>query len=387
MPGSNGTVVVGGGQAGAEVAFALRAAGYHRPITLLCGERYLPYERPPLSKGVLTGGTDPAKLVIRAARAYAAKQIDVRLDTRVVRIDRRSRCVHTESGGSFPFDSLVLATGADAVRPPWADTGRAHTIRTLDDVRAVRPGVRDRVAVIGGSFLGLEVASSLATLVESVTVVESARRVLPGRVSEFTANRIRALHEQRGIRFVLGSRVGGVCAAPAGSVLELAGGARVEADWVVLSIGATPRDELARDCGIATARGILVDPCCRTSDSDVYAIGDVAVTPAPAGTVVGIESVASAMTQARIAAAAITGTPPPAPRPETFWSEQFGTQLRIAGLVAAGRGVTDSVTEFEDGGFVVRRACAGTLVAVETFGSPKEFALGLRELTTTTTGR
>ncbi|NKY59461.1 NAD(P)/FAD-dependent oxidoreductase [Nocardia flavorosea] len=386
MTGGNGTVVVGGGQAGAEVVFALRAAGYHRPITLLCGEPHLPYERPPLSKGVLTGETDPARLLIRAARAYAGKDIDIRLDTRVVRVDRRTRTVHTESGDSLPFDSLILATGADAIRPPWSGTGRVHTIRTLDDVRAVRPGVGDRVAVIGGGFLGLEVASSLSALVASVTVVESAGRVLPGRVSEFTAGRIRGLHEQRGIRFVLGARVGRIFTTTA-PVVELGDGRRVEADWVVLSIGAAPRDELARDCGLATARGILVDTCCRTSDPDIYAIGDVAVAPATGGTVTGIESVASALSQARIAAATITGTPAPAPRPETFWSEQFGTQLRIAGVVDAGGEVTDSVTEFGDGGFVVRRTRDGALVAVETFGNPKEFALGLRELTTTTTGR
>ncbi|MGW5755206.1 NAD(P)/FAD-dependent oxidoreductase [Nocardia rhamnosiphila] len=385
MAGHNGTVVVGGGQAGAEVVFALRAAGYDRPITLLCGEPHLPYERPPLSKGVLKGDTDPVRLVIRAERAYAAKNIEVRLGVRVTAIDRRARTVRTDSGDAVAFDSLVLATGADALRPPWAERDRVHTIRTLDDTQAVVPAAGDRVAVIGGSFLGLEVASSLAALVESVTVIETADRLLPGRVSDFTAQRIRRLHEERGVRFHLGTAVRRISGTGAGPAVELGGGTRLDTDWVVLSIGAAPRDELARDCGLATARGILVDQACRTSDPYIYAIGDVAVSPAPGGQVLGIESVASAKSQARTAAAAITGAAAPAPRPETFWSEQFGTQLRIAGVVDGP--VTDTVSESADGGFVVRRIRDGALIAVETFGAPAEFALGLRELTATTGGR
>ncbi|MEU1956611.1 NAD(P)/FAD-dependent oxidoreductase [Nocardia rhamnosiphila] len=385
MAGHNGTVVVGGGQAGAEVVFALRAAGYDRPIILLCAEPHLPYERPPLSKGVLKGATDPARLVIRAERAYAAKNIEVRLGVRAIGLDRRARTVGTDSGDTVAFDSLVLATGADALRPPWAEHDRVHTLRTLDDTQAVVPAAGDRVAVIGGSFLGLEVASSLAGLVDSVTVIESAARLLPGRVSEFTAQRIRRLHEERGVRFHLGTTVRRITGTGAGPTIELGDGTHLETDWAVLSIGAAPRDELARNCGLATARGILVDPACRTSDPDIYAIGDVAVSRAPGGRVLGIESVASALSQARAAAAAITGSVAPVPRPETFWSEQFGTQLRIAGLVDGP--VTDTVSESADGGFVVRRVRDGALIAVETFGCPADFALGLRELTSTTGGR
>lgn len=387
MTGRTGTVVVGGGQAGAEVVFALRAAGYDRPITLICAEPHLPYERPPLSKGVLKGDTDPAKLVIRAERAYTAKEIGIRLGVRVTGIDRRARTVSLDSGPAVAFESLVLATGADAVRPSWARIPGVHTLRTLDDACGMTPRRADRVAVIGGSFLGLEAAGSLSSIVDSVTVIESADRLLPGRVSAFTAARIRRLHEERGVRFRLGAAVRRITTTRSGPAVELGDGTVVEADWAVLSIGAAPRDELARDCGLATARGILVDPQCRTSDPDIYAIGDVAVSPAPGGRVSGIESVASAMSQARAAAAAITGAAAPPARPETFWSEQFGTQLRIAGLVDGTRPVTDSVAESADGGFVVRRTCDGALVAVETFGNPKEFALGLRELTATTGDR
>ncbi|EOM74818.1 pyridine nucleotide-disulfide oxidoreductase [Rhodococcus rhodnii] len=384
-----GTVVVGGGQAGCEVAFALRSAGYGDPITIVCGEAHLPYERPPLSKGVLGGATDPAKLTLRSERAYEAKSVSVRIGDPVVAIDREGSVVRTAAGEEIAYDALVLATGADAIRPEWAGSSRIHTIRTLDDSLAVAPRRGDRVAVIGGSFLGLEAASSLSGLVSSVTVVESTADVLPGRVSRYTAQRIRKIHEDSGIRFVLGERVtavtGGRGAVESGGGIEIAlrGGRTLDVDWAVLAIGACPRDELAAASGIETARGIVVDECCRTSDPDIYAIGDVAITRTASGVSAGVESVASAMAQARIAAAAIAGTPPPALRPETFWSEQYGTQLRIAGLVGATDSVVDSVEETEDGGFVVRRSCRGALVSVEAFGSPRQFALGLRELATT----
>lgn len=389
MPADVGTVIVGGGQAGAEAAFALRSAGYRDPITLICGEPHLPYERPPLSKGVLEGRTDPAKLAIRSERAYTAKEIDVRLGAAVVAIDRAARLVRTETGELLPYTSLVLATGADAVRPPWAHSPRIHTIRTLDDALRIAPRRPDRVAVIGGSFLGLEAASSLSSLVTSVTVLESAGQVLPGRVSPCTAERIRAFHEARGIRFLLGETVTGVTEPEGASVPEvpplrigLSDRSVLDVDWAVLAIGARPRDELARACGLETgARGVLVDERCRTSDPDIFAIGDVAVVRSGDGAAIGVESVASAMAQARAAAATIVGATPPDRRPETFWSEQFGRQLRIAGVVP-GRDSSDVVQETEDGGFVVRRSCDGALVCVEAFGSPREFALGLRELTT-----
>jgi 3-phenylpropionate/trans-cinnamate dioxygenase ferredoxin reductase subunit len=382
MAGQQGVVIVGGGQGGAETAFALRAKGYDGSITLLCAETHLPYSRPPLSKGVLEGGVDPKSLLLRSANAYAAKQINVQLGVRVTVIDRSTRTVATDSGESLGFEFLVLATGAEAVRPAWADAPRVHSIRTLDDAQAASACLGERAVVIGGSFLGLEAASSLSKTVDSITVVESAEQVLPGRVSLHTSERVRRMHEERGVQFILGEGVKTIRPGANGLEVELRTGAYLEADFAVLAIGARPRDELASECGIETSRGVLVDAQCRTSDPHVYAVGDVAVERHDNGKIFGIESVASAMAQARTVAAVIAGVDIPLRRPETFWSEQFGTELRIAGVVDAAHTVVDRFYEPSDGGFVVRRTRGEALVAIEAFGNPREFALGLRELTT-----
>jgi 3-phenylpropionate/trans-cinnamate dioxygenase ferredoxin reductase subunit len=388
MARQRGTIVIGGGQAGAETVFALRAQRYDRPVTLLCAERHLPYERPPLSKGALEGSMDPERLLIRSARAYAAKGIKVQLGVHVTDIDRSARTVVTDSGEVLEFESLVLATGADAIRPEWGLVEKVHTIRTLDDAQAVSAYAGGRVAVIGGSFLGLEVASSLSKTADSIVVVEAAEQVLPGRVSSYTSDRVRRLHEERGVRFVMGERVEAIRHDARGClVIEMLSGVQLEVDWAVLAIGARPRDELAHQCGIETARGVLIDAQCRTSDPHIYAVGDVAIEQDNNGAIARVESVASAMAQARTAAAAIVGAELPTRRPETFWSEQFGTQLRIAGMVGAAHTVVDSICEPNDGGFVVRRTHDEELVALEAFENPREFTLGLRELTLSTSAR
>lgn len=335
-------VIVGAGQAGAVAAASLRQLGYRGGLTLVGQEAHPPYERPPLSKAVLQGTATHAEAAVHPAGFYAENDIALLTETAVAALDPAARTVRLADGRTLPYDRCLLATGGHARELPALPRGRAgvHYIRTLDDAldlrAALRPGVR--AAVIGGGFLGLEVASTARELGAKVTVIENGSRLLeralPAIVSDWLAERVRA----SGVDLRLGGAIAAIGDGPPYAI-TLADGTQVNADLIVVSIGLAPEVTLARQASLPLDDngGICVDSQARTADPQVYAAGDCASQPrACLGTAARFESWQNANEQARAAAAAMLGLAPAAEPYPWFWTDQYGCNIQILGLPQPG---------------------------------------------------
>lgn len=332
------SVIVGAGHAGGAAAALLRQFGHDGPITIVGEEPLPPYQRPPLSKAWLKGEAGAEDLFLKGDGFYAEHRIDLRLSTRAESIDRAAKVVVLEGGERLSYDTLILATGARARKlpVPGADLDGVLELRNAADAERLKAelGPGRRMAVIGGGYIGLEAAASARALGAEVTVIEREARLLPrvagGDLSAF----FRVYHEARGVRFEIGASVEAL-AGVAGRVTDvmLADGRMVPCDLALVGVGAQPNLELAREVGLACADGVVVDERARTSDPSIYAIGDLTWRPLPLyGRMFRLESVPNALEQARQAAAAICGRPPPAPEVPWFWSDQYDLKLQIGGL-------------------------------------------------------
>jgi 3-phenylpropionate/trans-cinnamate dioxygenase ferredoxin reductase subunit len=342
-------VVVGAGQAGRWLALTLRADGYQGRIVWFGDELHRPYERPPLSKAVLKGDVPLAQLALVQDAALAELKADFRPGERVIAIDRERRVVRTDSGMQVEYDALFLANGGRARSlPGLAPHPRVHTLRTYDDALALKAQLdraakgrekgqgqgAGRVIVIGGGWIGLEVAASSRAMGCAVTVVEAAPRLcirtVPPRVSDHLA----ALHRAQGVDLRIGDGVQAVGPSDQGVTVRLASGATIEGDALVIGIGLIANDQLAADAGIAVGGGVLTDAHGRTSDPHVYAVGDVAHPMRSHGVRLRIESWENAQRQAMAAAKAALGIAhdPDAEGPPWFWSDQYDDNLQLLGL-------------------------------------------------------
>lgn len=375
MPVANSLVVVGAGQAAAQLVASLSQDGYAGEVTLIGDEPHLPYQRPPLSKKVLTGELTPDRLSVKPAAFYDKIGTRLRLDARVERIDRATKEVTLSDGSRIGFTTLVLATGSRARTLPLRGTGRTATfvLRSIADVAALRaqfaPG--KALVVIGGGYIGLELAAVAVKQELEVTVLEQAPRVMARGVGPVVSRFYERLHHEEGVRLCMGSVVHGVedgCVVCAGS--------EHRADLVLIGAGAVPNAELARESGLATENGIVVDAECRTSDPVIYAIGDCATQHHPlVGRRLRLESVHNALEQARIASASICGKPAPAAQVPWFWSDQYDVKLQMAGLSdgydqAVVRGDPDRGRSFAV--FYLRD---GVLIAVDAVNRLPEFMM------------
>ena len=386
---SPGILIVGAGQAGLQAAEALRAGGCEAPITLLGDEPHGPYHRPPLSKGWLAGEVDAAQLAMRAPEALARKNLSLRSGARAEAIDRAARTVTLTSGERLSYDGLVLATGA---RPrllglPGADAPNVLALRTRADAEAIAAGLQAcraqelPLVVIGGGFIGLEVAATARKLGLAVTVLEMAPRLLGRVLVPLLSDWYAALHRDRGVDVQLAVGVqaieqqGGRAVAVLGSA-----GQRWPAGLVVAGIGVQPNDELARAAGLECDRGIVVDGCARTADPAIVAAGDCTARRLADGSLLRLESVNNATEQGRSAAAALLGQPRPFGGTPWFWSDQHERKLQMAGLAAGAarsvlRGALDapsfSLWHFD---------AAGRLLAVDTVNAAREHLLARKLL-------
>jgi 3-phenylpropionate/trans-cinnamate dioxygenase ferredoxin reductase subunit len=342
-------VIVGAGECGTRAALALREAGYYGPVTLLGAEPHLPYERPPLSKDALVAAA-PAPRPVGGAERLAAAGIDFRPSATITAIDRAARRVRC-AGGDIPYARLLLATGARPRPLPGADAPTVAMLRTLDDAARIRAalGPGRRLAVIGGGFIGLELAASARRLGAEVAVIEALPRLLARGVPAAIAAHLEARHAAEGVRVRCGARVAAITAAG----VALADGAVVAADLVVVGIGAVPNTELAAAAGLAIDNGIAVDATLATSDPDVFAAGDCCSFPLPlyGGRRVRLESWRSAQEQGALAARNLLGAAEPVSAVPWFWSDQYDLTLQVAGL--ADGAATEVRRDLGNGGFVL----------------------------------
>jgi 3-phenylpropionate/trans-cinnamate dioxygenase ferredoxin reductase subunit len=332
------TIIIGAGHGGGALAANLRQNGYSGPITMIGEEPHPPYQRPPLSKGWLKGDVDADGLLLRPRGWYADSNIALRTSTRVIRVDRASKSVTLSTDEVLTYDTLVLATGARARRLslPGSDLKGFLELRTIEDAEAIKawfkPGFR--LAIVGGGYVGLEVAASARNLGVDVHVIEREDRLLARVAGPVLSDFFREVHEAYGVRFHFGAVVEGFDGLDGQvSGVRIAGAAVLQCDAVLVGIGAVPNDDLARDAGLACENGVIVDGQARTSDPDIFAIGDMTQRPMPLyGRSVRLESVPNALEQARQAAAAICGTAEPKSETPWFWSDQYDLKLQIAGM-------------------------------------------------------
>ena len=340
---SNTVIIIGAGQAGVQAAESLRSGGFAGRVLMLGDEPEPPYHRPPLSKAWLAGELQPAQLVMRAPEALARKNIELRLDVRVDRIEREGRELVLADGERIGYDGLVIATGATAnpLRVPGGDAAGVLALRSKAHANLIAEAFAECVAlarpvvVVGGGFIGLEVAATARKRGLAVTVLEAAPRLMARAVAPFVSDWYRALHERNGVRIVLQAGIDAIEHTPAGGLLvQLSDGSSLPAGVVVCGVGVRPADSLAHAAGIACDRGVIVDEYARTSDPVIYAAGDCTARRLPDASLLRLESVQNAVEQGRSAAAGLLGTPRPFVAAPWFWSDQFDVKLQMAGLSA-----------------------------------------------------
>ncbi len=349
-------VVVGSGQAGARAVEALRAGGYPGRVVLVGEEPHLPYDRPPLSKDVLLGRQEGDLVPVLEKSFYGAQSIELRLGVRAVRIRREERTVDLADGASIGYDRLILATGLRS-RPlkGFVLGDRLHHLRTVDDAQrlrqALRPGLH--LLVVGGGLLGLEIAATARQIGCAVTVVERHPSLLYQSVAPIVGDHVTRLHAQHGVRILTGVTprdmrqltapaavaVPGTCSdgpavedAAHGVATELSNGETLQTDLVVAATGSLLNTELAEACGLDVQDGVIVDAFGRTSDPDIYAVGDVARHYNPVlGRTIRVESWHNAQHQAAAVARVVAGGEAPYAEVPWFWSDQFDMNLQTVG--------------------------------------------------------
>ncbi|GGQ67195.1 NAD(P)/FAD-dependent oxidoreductase [Streptomyces flaveolus] len=377
--------VVGASLSGLYAARELRAQGFDGRLVVVGDEPHRPYDRPPLSKDFLTGRADEDRLALTDAEETAALDAEWLLGVRARGLDPRGRTVLLGDGRTVSTDGVVIATGASARRLPGDSLAGVHTLRTLDDARALREeltrGPR-RVVVIGGGFIGAETASSCAALGHAVTVVEAAPLPLVAPLGTEMAAVCAALHRRGGVDLVTGATVAALHGTDAVTAVALADGRALPADVVVVGIGATPNTSWLAGSALALHDGVLCDDGCVTALPEVVAVGDVARV---GGT--RAEHWTSATEQPRVAVTnLLAGRTVESLRPVPyFWSDQYGARIQFAGRRQEGDtvritegGITDGAPA-EDG-FLARYERDGRTTAVLSVDRPRPFARARREL-------
>ena len=373
-------VIVGGGHAAGAFAAALRQAGHTGSVTLVGAEPLAPYQRPPLSKAWLKGEASSDDLLLRPEAFYAEKSVTLRLSTRVTSIDAAARTVTLENGEALAYEQLVIATGSRLrqLEVPGSRSQGVLELRTAADAEAIKarvgPGVR--LAVVGGGYVGLEVAASARSLGAEVTVIEREPRLLARVASEPLSAFFERCHRDHGVQLMLGATVSAFDAQDGRLTgVRLADGRSVECDVAVVGIGALAEDSLAQAAGLVCRDGIVVDEQCKTSDPHIHAIGDCTRRPVPRYGLqqMRLESVPNALEQARQAAADLCGKPPVKSEVPWFWSDQYDVRLQIVGLPVD---VAQRVVRGDPmaGKFAVYHLDAqGRLQCVEAVNAPAEF--------------
>jgi 3-phenylpropionate/trans-cinnamate dioxygenase ferredoxin reductase component len=372
-------VIAGGGQAAVQAVDTLRRKGFAGKLTVVGDEPWLPYQRPPLSKKYLAGALERERLLIRPAPFFAEHQVQTRLGRRVSEIAPREQHVRLDDGLVLPYDALLLATGSRPRRlpAPGADLAGVHYLRTLADADRIRAecAAGGRMVIIGGGYIGLEVAATARGLGLEVTVLEMAARVMSRVTCAEISAFYEAEHARQGVRIhcneTLRALHGDARSGRVRAVLTEAG-REYPADIVIIGCGVVPADELARAAGLTCENGVVTDVHCRTSDAAIYAAGDCANQLSPHyRRRLRLESVDNAFEQGATAALNLLGIPTAHDKVQWFWSDQYDLKLVIVGMC---QGYDTVVTR---GAAATRSfsACylrGGELIAIDTVNQPKD---------------
>jgi 3-phenylpropionate/trans-cinnamate dioxygenase ferredoxin reductase subunit len=370
-------IIVGAGQAGGETASELRKQGYAGRIVLIGDEPHVPYRRPPLSKAFLAGTVSEESMYLMPPAGLDKARIEFIGGVRAERIDRVARQLHLADGRVLDYAKLVLATGgrARSLSLPGADRPNVLPMRSIADVQKLRsycmPG--KRLVIVGGGFIGLEVAAVAVKLGLHVTVLEGLPRVLARVTVPEVSTFFERIHREAGVDLRTGVQIKAFEGEPLSEAVLLGDGSRVEADAILAGIGQLPNVELAQQAGLAVDNGIVVDQHSCTADPDIYAAGDCAIHPSAFYDCrLRLESVQNAMEQGRVVAAALLGKRQPYHIVPWFWSDQYDLKLQMVGLSA---GFDRLVVRGDLNGraFAVFYLKQGRLIAADTVGRPQDF--------------
>jgi 3-phenylpropionate/trans-cinnamate dioxygenase ferredoxin reductase subunit len=377
-------VVIGAGQAAAELAASLREGGFKGPIEIVGEEPWLPYQRPPLSKKFLAERPTPDTLFLRPESFWREKDVTLALGTAVQSIEREKHRVVLADGRVIEYGTLVLATGtrSRALPLPGVELAGVFSLRRINDVRALRPALDQarRIVIIGGGYIGLEVAAVVRSEGREVTVIEAEERVMKRVTSEPISAFYQKLHRERGVDLRLGARLAAIEGEQRARTLRLAGGETLATDLVLIATGARANDELAAGAGLPCEDGIVVKEHALSADPDIYAIGDCSrFTSRRFGRRVRLECVQNAIDQAKCAAAAILGKGVPYDPVPWFWSDQYEVKFQSAGL-AEGFERLDVIGDPESARFSVEYRRGGRLIAIDAINDGRAYMTGRRRI-------
>ena len=370
-------VIVGAGQAAGQAAASLRQEGHEGSITILGDESHPPYQRPPLSKQYLSGEIGPERVYLRPEKFYNDQNVTVKTGVTVSEIDRGSKQVKTDSGDTYRYDKLLIATGS---RPrilniEGSNLDGIHYLRTMDDVDGIRDAMAEakNICIVGGGYIGLEVAAVACEAGKNVSVLEMESRILQRVTTPEMSEFYHQLHTGRGVNILVQTGCSGFEGENGKVTKVLCGDSSIDADMVIIGIGIIPNVELAEAAGLECDNGIVVDDHCCTSDPDIYAAGDCTNHPNPImDRRLRLESVPNAMDQARVASANMLGGDKVYAAVPWFWSDQFELKLQMVGFSADG---DTSVVRGEksENQFAVFYLKDGKIVGVDAVNSPREF--------------
>lgn len=336
-------VIVGGGLGAAKLAESLRDQDFDGQLVVVGSESYLPYDRPPLTKGFLAGKKQLADFTLKPQEWYTEQKVDLRLSTHAESIDRRAKTVTLSDGSTLQYDKLALATGSRSKRPPipGSDAEGVFYLRSYDDASAISDRLTSgtRLAIVGAGWIGLEVAAQARSRGVAVTIVEGAPTPLYGALGPELGTVFADLHKSHGVDLRTNGSVAGILVEDGKATgLELGDGTTVPADLVLVAVGAAPNIELAKAAGLDTDTGVLVDENLVTSDPDIVAVGDIAEHQHPVlGRRIRVEHWANALNQPATAAKAMVGNPEPYTRQPYFYTDQYELGMEYTGLAEPGR--------------------------------------------------
>jgi 3-phenylpropionate/trans-cinnamate dioxygenase ferredoxin reductase subunit len=378
-----GVLILGAGQAAAQLAISLRQGGYGGPIRMVGDELYAPYQRPPLSKAFLKEKTSIETLLLRAEHYWHDHQVALELGVPARAVDLAAKQVTLGDGRSFSYDTLVFATGTRArdLPLPGIKLDGVFSLRKIDDVKRLRPALdaARRIVIIGAGYIGLEVAAVLRQEDRAATVVEAEARVMKRVAGEEVSAYFDKLHRSRGVDIQLGARLAGIEGEGRAAGVALTSGEKIPADLVLVATGARANDDLAVAAGLPCEDGILVDDFARAAP-DIYALGDCArFFSHRYGRKIRLECVQNAVDQAKAAAAAIVGKPVRYDPVPWFWSDQYEIKLQITGLLD-GYDASETTGNPAENKFSVEYKKAGKLIAVDAINDGRAHMLGRRRI-------
>ena len=371
-----GMVIIGCGQAGGQAAASLRQEKYEGPITMIGQEPYIPYQRPPLSKQYLSGEQEKEKLSLRQESFYSEKEINLMLETSVLSLDPDKRELQLENGETVTYDKLLVATGG---RPRKLEVDGhtlkgIHYLRNIDDVDAIKTQMKtsENLVIVGGGYIGLEVASVAIKRGLTVSVLEMESRILERVTTEEMSAFYHQLHTDEGVNILTSTQAK---AFKGSETVEsvVCGDHEIPADLVIVGIGILPNTEMAEAAGLKTNNGLVVDEHCRTSNEHIFAAGDCTNHPNPIlNRRLRLESVPNAMEQGRVAASNMLGGSKSYASMPWFWSDQYEHKLQMVGF---SKDSDQSVVrgDMESKSFTVFYLKDGSIIAADSVNNPKEF--------------